>query len=255
MTPRFATSRASLALAIVGIVALLLALAVFGLGNGRNGDPKSAGPLAELAKKHKKKHARRGPAGPRGPQGPVGPRGKQGKRGPQGPRGATGPQGLAGANNERVYNLSISWRGAGTAANNQYAQRNIPGLGVLKLACPATNGDAVPGGRLITLTNNTSSNATRSVASLTTMEGAGTSGASSLERLEVEKGQSQSLGLPNNGMIEGTISTEPYNGGSLQPGTMLNGSLLLSSYFKTNDPAPSENFCFISAQLIVKGLP
>ncbi len=166
MTPRFATSRASLALAIVGIVALLLALAVFAFGQRaeRRAEVRPARWRSSPRSTSRSAPSADRPDLParRAPSVPAASRASGDQRAP---RGATGPQGVAGSNNERVYNLSISWRGAGDARpSNEYAQRNIPGLGVLKLACPATNGDAVPGGRLITLTNN-NSHATRPAAS------------------------------------------------------------------------------------------
>ncbi len=256
MNHRLSPNRISLALAVFGLLCLLAALAVFGFGRGSNGGgPQQAlSPAAELAKK-KQRRARRGLPGPRGRRGPVGPRGKPGKRGKRGPTGPRGPQGVAGSNNERVYDISINWRNTGNAPGNDTATQSIPGVGTLKLACPATNPTEYPGDRKLTIFG-PATDARRAVATLTTLQGAGVNGNSSLQRLTAGKGESASLGLPNNGMVEGTISAEPQNSGSVPPGSLTNASIVISSYYQTNDPGnPADNWCLISGQLVVKGAP
>ena len=126
---------------------------------------------------------------------------------------------------------------------------------MLTIACPATNGTEYPGDRLLTVSN-PASNTRRAAATLTTLQGSGLNGASSLERLDVDPGDSQTLGLPPNGMIEGTIAAEPKSGGSVSPGSLTNAALVLSSYYQTNDPGnPANNFCQVSAQVVIKGVP
>ncbi len=216
------------------------------MAGGDKGD--SVAGSAELSKKQ------RGRRGPPGPQGPPGPRGKQGETGPQGPRGPQGAQGPAGVSNERAFSMTISWRDSADAAGHTTVSKALPGLGTLTLTCPTTNGTVYPGDRKLTLTN-PASNTRRTAATLTTLQGAGLNGASRLERLNIDPGQTGELGLPNNGMIEGTISAEPKSGGSVPPGSLTNASVVISSYYKTNDPIAANNFCQVSAQLIVKGAP
>lgn len=244
--------RGSIALALIGIFCLVAALAVVAFGAGGGGGSDKNGSVAGSAELSKKQRGRRGPPGP---QGPPGPRGKRGKTGPQGPRGPQGPQGPAGINNERAISMTISWRSGAEAAGHETVSRALPGLGTLTLTCPTTNGTVYPGDRKLILTN-PASNTRRTAATLTTLQGAGLSGASQLERLNIDPGQTAELGLPNNGMIEGTISAEPKSGGSVPPGTLTNASVVISSYYKTNDEQnPANNFCQVSAQLIVKGAP
>ena len=246
-------SRGSIALALFGVVCMLAAVGVVALGAGGGGS-KGNDSVAGSAELAKKKKGRRGPRGRRGPQGPPGPRGKQGETGRRGPEGARGPQGVAGSNNERVYNMNISWRDSSQAAGHDTIARVIPGIGTLTLSCPATQGTVYPGTRKLTLAN-PASNSRRTAATLTTLQGAGTSGISRLTRLDVDPGQTAELGLPNNGLIEGTLAAEPKSGGSVVAGSLTNASIVISSYYKTNDPDPPDNFCQVSTQLVVKGAP
>jgi len=250
MSPRIPQSRASLALAVIGIVALLAALAIFAFGAGNGGNGPGKGGVVSAAEQVQAKRGKRGPPGPPGPQGPVGPRGKQGETGPRGETGATGPKGVAGVNNERVYNLSIAWRNSTDAAANDHSQQVIPGVGTLEIDCPA---NAAASSHRISLTN--PSNSTRRAGvTLTTLQGAGVNGASQVERLNIDPGTSNSIQLPPNGMVEGNMAAEPYLGGSVTPGSLTNASITLSSYYQTNDLGnPPNNWCFVSAQVIVKG--
>jgi hypothetical protein len=241
MRPSFEQNRGSMALAIFGFVCLLAAVAVVASGAVGGGNGEVAGSAAPM----KAERGKRGKAGPRGPEGPPGPRGKQGKQGPEGPQGAQGVQGPPGSNNERVYNMNINWRGESNAPGNDSVSQVIAGIGTLTLSCPTSDND-----QKLNLTNGTSSR--RVVATLTTFEGAGTSGASSLERLPAGPTENISYEIPTNGMIDGTLGTEPLDGGSATPGTLPSASIVLTSYWKVNDPDPNENFCHISAQVFVK---
>jgi hypothetical protein len=253
MNQHTSQNRASLALAVIGILALLAALAVFALGAGRNGGPGKGTGAVSAAEQVQAKRGKRGPPGPAGLQGPVGPRGAQGETGPPGPKGETGPKGVPGANgDERVYNLSIAWRNSDDAAGNDAAQQAIPGVGTLRLECPA---NASAASHLIKFTN-PAANTRRAGVTLTTLQGSGVSGASRLDRLNIDPGDTGQLQLPPNGMVEGTMAAEPLSGGSVTPGSLTNASISLSSYYQTNDLGnPPNNWCFVSAQVLVKGAP
>ena len=249
MRERLKQSRASLALAIAGMVALIAAIAI--VASGTAGDTGSE--QTSSAERAAAERERRGPRGPRGPEGPPGPRGKKGERGPEGPQGVQGVQGPAGANNERVINLNINWRGLSNAPGNDTASEVLPGIGTLTLSCPTTAPTEDPGNRKLNLTNGT--NGKRVTATLTTFQGSGTSGASSVERKPAGPTENLSFGIPSNGMMDGTFATEPLEGGSVTPGSLASASIVLSSYWKTNDPDPNENFCHISAQVFVADAP
>ena len=250
--PSFQQNRASLALAVIGILALLAALAVFAFGAGRGGgDGQGKGIAAAVQQAKKQKRGKRGPPGPPGPQGPVGPRGLQGATGPKGDTGATGARGPAGANNERVVNLSIAWRGGANAAGNDTTQQVIPGVGTVTLKCP--NNPSAASHQLIV--TNPSTSTRRAGVTLTTLQGAGTAGASRVERLNIDPGTAGQIQLPPNGMVEGNMAAEPLTGGSVTPGSLTNASITLSSYYKTNDDNQANNECFVSAQAVVKDVP
>jgi hypothetical protein len=244
----FEQNRGSLALAGFGVICLLAAVAV--VATGAVGGGGGGGKHVISAESANAERASRGKRGPRGPEGPRGKRGRQGPEGPQGPQGVPGP---AGSNDERVINLSVDWRGNSNAPGNDADSATLPGIGTLTLNCPTTLPTDIPGDRKLTLTNGTSER--RVAATLTTFQGSGTSGASSLERLTAEPGGNVSFGVPQNAMMDGTIGVEPIGGGSAAPGSLPSASIVLSSYWKTNDPDPGENFCHMSAQVFVKQAP
>ena len=52
------------------------------------------------------------------------------------------------------------------------------------------------------------------------------------------------------------MAAEPLFGGSVTPGSLTNASITLSSYYQTNDLGnPPNNWCQVSAQVVVKGVP
>lgn len=242
------TRHGGLALALIGLLTLIAALAVaLGSDGGTSGTSGelTGGSAAQQAK------ARRGK---RGPKGPPGPKGKRGKRGRQGPQGIRGPQGAAGANNERVYNLNVDWSDAADAAGNDSASRTIPGVGTLKVACPTSDPGTYPGDRRLTLTNE--SGGKRVVATLTTFLDDSSAGENVVSQRQANPPAQIGFGLPQNGMISGNISVEPISGNGGPASSLSNASLILSSYYQTNDPGnPANNWCHVSAQLVVKGAP
>lgn len=172
-----------------------------------------------VGRSHRKKRRRRsvrvGPAGLPGPQGPPG---------PAGPDISTA--------------LTINWRGLDSAPGHDTAAGQIVGIGTLLVTCNATTQtlNLLPAG-----------NGTRSVLDVTTFRGEGTEGTSSNQRLASESSAPISVDLPSNGMISGTISAEPISdGGQLAaPATFL-----LSSEWKSNDPDPSLNYCYVATQVL-----
>jgi hypothetical protein len=251
MKPHRKQSRSSLALAVFGLSCLLAAIAIVAggaVGGGEGAETKQTGDeRTDTAREIVRK---RGKRGPRGPVGPPGPRGKRGKRGLQGPQG---PQGVPGASRDVVVNLDVNWRGNAAATGNDSDSEVLPGIGTLTLSCPAVHPTANPDAWQLTLKNGTSSR--RVSATLTTFQGSGTSGASRLERLEANPGGKVVFPIPSNGMMDGTFAAEPATGGSVAPGSLESASIILSSFRKTNDPDPNENFCHISAQVFVKDAP
>jgi hypothetical protein len=238
------------AVALVGLAALIAAVAV-ALGQRSGSDPRdqivTEGAAAEQVQSRRVQRGRRGPVGP------PGPRGKQGKRGARGPQGATGPRGAAGANNERVYSMVLSWRGLANAPGNDVIQRAIPGIGTLTLACPTSNGGVYPGDRRLTLSNGSGQ---RVVATLTSFLDDSSRGENVQNQRQANPPGQISFGLPQNGMISGNLSVEPISGNGGPAGSLPNASILLSSYYQTNDATdPSNNWCHVSAQVIAKAVP
>ena len=83
--------------------------------------------------------------------------------------------------------MNISWRDSSEAAGHDTVARVIPGIGTLGISCPATEGTVYPGHRKLTLVN-PATNTRRAAATLTTLQGAGTSGISRLDRFDVDPG-------------------------------------------------------------------
>lgn len=245
------TRHTGAALALVGLLALLAALTI--TLAPANDEAATNGDLAG-SKTAEQAKAKRSQRGKRGPKGPPGPRGKRGRRGKSGPQGAQGPAGPAGSNNERLYNLNVDWSNANDAAGNDSASRTIPGLGTLTVSCPTSDPQTYPGDRLLTLSNE--SGGRRVVATLTTFLDDSSGGENVRNQRQQNPPGTISYGLPQNGMITGNLSVEPISGSGGPAGSLTNASLVLSSYYQTNDPGnPGNNWCHVSAQLVVKGAP
>lgn len=246
---RNATNRinAGVAVLAVGIVALLSGVAV---GSGVTAPP--AGDRAPVTKPPRVAietaagghsgpvHRKRGKRGRRGPTGP---------RGEPGPTGATGPRGIAGSSDEHVLDIGVDWNGAANAAGHDVAAVDLPGIGTLALQCPSGPPDD-PSVRRLVLTP--LGGGRRTVANLTTFEGAGTTAATN-QRYQTDDATPLTIPIPSNGMISGSFSVEPNSGENIEPGQLPIADLTLSSFWKVNDPVPSENSCHISAQLLAKG--
>ena len=233
---RLGTPIAAALLLAIGAVAGAAAL---DQGSGaRTGNDSIA---AEQARAAHHKRARRGPQGPRG------------RRGKRGPRGAAGPRGPAGFNNERLLALGVHWRDSREAPGFTADSANAPGLGAITIRCPADN-DFDRSKRLLRVTPVPSNR--RTVVTVTTFEGAGTTrDHADNERFQSTDGSPIEIELPPNGMIDGVIALEPFAGGSTAAGSLRSGVLTLSSEWKTNDADEAENFCHVSAQIVVKGAP
>jgi hypothetical protein len=234
LAPRIAIALLALA-AVAGIVLLIV---------GQSGGTTSPPSLAAKAAAQ-----RRGPTGPRGYRGPPGRRGPTGPRGAQGDRGArgaTGQQGPAGtSSSDRVRNLDVEWKDSANPTGDTYDEASVPGIGTLKISCDPNN----PGIKRVRLTPSHTGDNVRTVMSLSTFQGSGTQGAASTERYTTESGQDIDVPLPVNGMISGTLNVEPrIDQIAVSPAT-----LVLSSYYKVNDPSADQNFCFVNAQAIVGG--
>lgn len=188
--------------------------------------------------------------GKRGKRGPRGPRGRTGPEGERGPTGDTGERGVPGSSDEHVLDVGIDWNGAANAAGHDSASIELPGIGTLAMQCPSTPPDD-PSVRRLVLTPTSAGR--RTVANLTTFEGAGT-GAASNQRYQTEDLTPITVPIPSNGMISGSFSVEPSAGDSTDPGQLPVADITLSSYWKVNDPVASENSCHISAQVIAKGV-
>ena len=125
----------------------------------------------------------------------------------------------------------------------------LPGIGTLAAQCPATPVDDPSVRRLVLTPFNPSS--IRTVATLTTFEGSGTDKATQARR--TGEGTPILIPIPRNGMINGTFSIEPKDGGSVDVGILPTASITLSGYWKDNDDLPSENYCHVSAQVVAEG--
>lgn len=236
------------ALLAVGIVALLGGVAV-----GSGVTAPSAGDRAPVAKPprvavetaasghSRPAHRKRGKRGPRGRTGPQGERG---------PTGVTGPRGIPGSSDEHVLDIGVDWNDAANAAGHDVAVVGLPGIGTLALQCPSNPPDD-PSVRRLVLTP--ASGGRRTVANLTTFEGAGTTAATN-QRYQTDDATPLTVPIPSNGMISGSFSVEPNSGEDIEPGQLPIADLTLSSFWKVNDPVPSENSCHISAQLLAKGV-
>lgn len=239
------------ALLAVALVALLGGVAL-GSGIGATGDNAGARDAVGTARvaietgASERVAAQRGPRGKRGPRGP---RGRTGPEGERGPTGATGERGIPGSSDEHVLDVGIDWNGAANAAGNDTASVDLPGIGNLAIQCPSSPPDD-PSVRRLVLTP--ASGGRRTVANVTTFEGAGTSAATN-QRYQEDGVTPIVIPIPNNGMISGSFSVEPNSGGSTDAGQLPVADLTLSSYWKSNDPIASENYCHVSAQLIAKG--
>lgn len=182
-------------------------------------------------------------AAAKGVQQQHGKRGRRGKRGPQGERGP------AGSSDEHIVDFGIDWDGSGNAAGRDSSSVAVPGIGTLTLQCPASPADDPSVRRLVL---SPAAGGRRTVASLTTFQGAGTTNAS-LQRYASEDTTPIVALIPRNGMISGNLSLEPNSGGSVDPGQLPVADVTLSSNWKDNDPIASQNFCHISVQMIAKG--
>ena len=194
--------------------------------------------------------------GQRGPRGPRGPRGARGPRGPAGPQGPQGIPGLDGSSDERVLQLGVDWNNSSSGVSQTEFSDTVtlPGIGDLTVACPTTDGENYTDGpRRLTLTFG-AGGGYRSVATLTTLQ------ASDQYPDNVDNVRRATTSapivfqLPNNGMVTGTFGVETINGGSLDAGTLPAAQITLSSWWKTNDPIPSGNYCHLSGQVIAKGV-
>ncbi len=230
--------------AAAAVVATPIAIALTGSGGGGRSPAaggKAAGAPPRVALDSFKRGVHRGPTGPTGPTGLRGRRGKRGPTGPLGPRGATGPAGTPSS--DEVANISLNWRN-GAYTGRDVATTNVPGLGTLVARCN-------PSAQTLTLTP--ANDGVRTVASLTSFQGAGQSGASSHDRFASEgPSDPMVIPVPTNGMISGTFSIEPIAGDGTTPGPSP-ATLVLSSEWKLNDPDSTQNFCFVAGQLIRQG--
>ena len=193
--------------------------------------------------------ARQAQRGKRGKRGPRGPRGRTGPEGERGPSGETGARGVTGSSDEHVLDFGVDWDGAANAAGHDSSAIDLPGIGTLAIQCPSTSPDD-PSVRRLVLTPATGG--WRTVANLTTFEGAGTTAATN-QRYQTNDTTAITALIPNNGMISGSFSVEPNSGGSADAGQLPVADITLSSYWKVNDPIDTENSCHISAQVLAKG--
>lgn len=87
-----------------------------------------------------------------------------------------------------------------------------------------------------------------------TQGGRASAGAKDLARYTSSGASPVVADIPNNGMFSGTISIEPINGNGATPGVSP-ATIVVSSFWKDNDPTPSQNYCHITAQVILRGSP
>lgn len=176
-------------------------------------------------------------------------RGKRGRRGRPGPEG---PRGFPGASGEQVTQLAVDWNGAANAAGNDTASITLPGIGVLTLSCPASDGTSYPGPRKLTLAYGANPGF-RTVATLNTLQGSDMYPDNVSNVRQESTGSTIDYALPNNGMITGTFSAETVSGDGSSAGELPGAQITMSSSWKTNDPNPADNFCHLSAQVIAEG--
>jgi hypothetical protein len=172
---------------------------------------------------------------------------KQGPRGRRGPRGRPGPQGPPGSSNTSVLPLTLNWTGLASQAGNDTASVTLPGIAAATIDCSV--GDPNDQSTwTATLVIDPASSAVRTVASITTLQGAGYSGASSYTR-SASNGGPITISLPLNGMLNGTISVESISGnGGTEPAP---ATLMLSSEIIPNDPNPLNDSCYVAAQFVL----
>jgi hypothetical protein len=170
-----------------------------------------------------------------------GARGRVGPRGNTGPAGAAGPAGAPSPADGIALPVTINWFGSANAATNgSFAPVSIPNIGTISAQCDYTAQQIV----LVP----SSSSGTRTVADVTTMQGEGTAGISSNQRLE-SYGSTTPLviALPVNGMVTGTFSVEPdYGAGGPGPSPV---SFVFSSYHKLNSTDGASDACTVAGQL------
>jgi hypothetical protein len=192
---------------------LLLAAFAGALGGGL------LGVAPTLAGDHAQRAAR-GPKGDRGTQGPVG---------PQGP-----------AATDVVRSLSLNWR-RGASSGRDTASVAIPSIGTLVAVCR-------PGEQRLLLYP--AQSGVRTTASVTTFQSTSSDNATS---------SSTSAGsplvvadpLPPNGMLSATLSVQPVSGDG-GPGPAP-ATLVLSSESVVNGLSATDNFCFVSGQVLQAG--
>jgi hypothetical protein len=166
-----------------------------------------------------------------------------------GATGANGPQGPAGASGtDFAQDLGVDWIN-GNWSGHDTASVPISSIGSLAVVCNPSKQQLVlfP-----------ASSSVRTVMTLTTFQGAGSYNNSLNQRFVSTDGSPIVVSstmpnqpFPTNGMINGTLSVEPIAGdGGTGPAP---ATLTLSSYLKVNDPTPSENFCFVTAQVLRGG--
>lgn len=173
--------------------------------------------------------------GPRGKRGLKGPHGNRGFTGNQGPQGLEGPRGANGLNGtDTAQSLAVNWEDSGSSDGHDTDSVSIPGIGTLDLVCKsgASQQQLVlrpsGGGRTVLNTSDFQSSTSSNNRSTST-------------------GADITYDLPNNGMVNATVSVEPTSGdGGSGPNP---ASLTLSSFWKVNDPTPSENYCHVSGAL------
>lgn len=242
-------SRAALlAVALVGLLAGVALGSGFASFPGANEDSPSAGPRVVVENAAAERQAAE--RGKRGKRGPRGPRGRTGPEGERGPTGETGERGVAGSSDEHVLDVGVDWNGSANAAGHDSSSVELPGIGTLTIQCPSTPPDD-PSVRRLVLTP--ASGGRRTVANLTTFEGAGTNAATN-QRYQTDDLTPITVPIPSNGMISGSFSVEPIAGDSTDPGQLPVADVTLSSFWKVNDPVASENSCHISAQLLAEGV-
>lgn len=174
-----------------------------------------------------------GPRGRTGPRGFTGPQGSGGAPGAPGAAGGQGPQGPPAAD-DLVRSLSLNWR-LNASSGRDRGSVAVPGLGTVGVVCNADE-------QSFTVTPTA---AGRTVVSYQRFQAA-----------SVEIGRPtapEPVALPVNGMLTGTISSEPTDGDG-GPGPAP-ASFVLSSERKLNaQPGQEEeNFCSVNLQVLRGG--
>jgi hypothetical protein len=230
----------ALRIVVFGLVIAIAAIGIAGALGGNGGDTRSQAELRAA------RAAAQGPAGgdQAGPaerrRGPRGPRGRRGPKGERGPKGDTGPQGPPGAaGTDHAVDLSVNWRGAGAWAGRDTASATIPSIGTVTITCnPST----------LKLVLAPADPNVRTVANLTRFESTNSDNFRETSTGGTPIEYAAPARFPTNGMLTGTFSVEPLGGdggGGPNPAT-----LNLTSYHPNH---PSDDYCFIAAQLIYKG--